>query len=232
MSSLNNQPIFGDLLLSFQRDLNLGMNLKFQNKNNSELNLRLEKLNTLGVKKLFVRNYQLDFPEPLSLEIHYKSNSKLSYSSIFSIDEEKNFSSYKNSLKINSSTFKFRLDHYLVENINIFNLNSNLNEISKINSIDISTTFNFNKNWSGGLKFINDFEKKKNINSIISLDYENDGLIVGLAYMKSIELDWVSILENGAFKDYHKDRFRLFFELKGLGSLGRPKEDYIKRRNL
>ena len=70
------------------------------------------------------------------------------------------------------------------------------------------------------------------MNSVISLDYENDGLILGLAYMKSLELDWISILENSTFKDYHKDRFRLFFELKGLGSLGRPKEDYIKRRNL
>ena len=48
--------------------------------------------------------------------------------------------------------------------------------------------------------------------------------------MKSLELDWVSILENGSFKDYHKDRFRLFFELKGLGSLGRPKENYIKKK--
>ena len=67
---------------------------------------------------------------------------------------------------------------------------------------------------------------------MVSLDYENDGLIIGLAYMKSLELDWISILENSTFKDYHKDRFRLFFELKGLGSLGRPKEDYIKRRNL
>ena len=81
-------------------------------------------------------------------------------------------------------------------------------------------------------KFINDLEHKKNINSVISLDYENDGMTVGLAYLKSIELDWFSILENSTFRDYHKDRFRLFFELKGLGSIGRPKEDYLKRRSL
>ena len=75
-------------------------------------------------------------------------------------------------------------------------------------------------------------EHRKNINSVISLDYENDGMTVGLAYLKSIELDWFSILENSTFSDYHKDRFRLFFELKGLGSIGRPKEDYLKRRSL
>ena len=94
--------------------------------------------------------------------------------------------------------------------------------------MDLTTTFNFSKNWNGGFKFINDLEKKKNINSVFSINYENEGLIVGLAYMKSIELDWISILENSNFKDYHKDRFRLYFELKGLGSIGRPKEDYLK----
>ena len=50
--------------------------------------------------------------------------------------------------------------------------------------------------------------------------------------MKTLELDWISILENDFFNDYHKDRIRLFFELKGLGSIGRPKESYLKRRSL
>ena len=168
----------------------------------------------------------------MSIKINYRNNSKINYVSEFSIDENNNFSSYRNSLKINSGLFKLTFDHYLVRNINIFNLNKNLNEVRKINSFDISSSFNFNKNWSGGFKFINDIEENKNINSVLSLDYENDGLKIGLAYLKSIELDWVSILENKEFKDYHKDRFRLFFELKGLGSLGRPKEDYIKRRSL
>ena len=73
---------------------------------------------------------------------------------------------------------------------------------------------------------------KKNITNIFSIDYENDGLILGIAYMKSLEPDWISILENNSFKDYHRDRIRLFFELKGLGSIGRPKDNYLKRRSL
>ena len=72
----------------------------------------------------------------------------------------------------------------------------------------------------------------KNITNVFSIDYENDGFIVGIAYMKSLELDWISILEKDIFKDYHKDRLRIYFELKGLGSLGRPKESYLKRRTL
>ena len=231
MSSLNQSSVFGDLFLSGQRDINLGTNIR-RNHNGSVLNINLEKLYSLGKKKLFIENYILDFPDPFSIKINYRNNSKVNYVSEFSIDENNNFSSYRNSLKINSGLFKLTFDHYLVRNINIFDLNKNLNEVRKINSFDVSSSFNFNKNWSGGFKFINDIEEKKNINSVLSLDYENDGLKIGLAYLKSIELDWVSILENGEFKDYHKDRFRLFFELKGLGSLGRPKEDYIKRRSL
>ena len=231
MSSLNQSSVFGDLFLSGQRDINLGTNIR-RNHNGSVLNINVEKLYSLGKKKLFIENYILDFPDPFSIKINYRNNSKVNYFSEFSIDENNNFSSYRNSLKINSGLFKLTFDHYLVRNINIFDLNKNLNEVRKINSFDISSSFNFNKNWSGGFKFINDIEEKKNINSVLTLDYENDGLKIGLAYLKSIELDWVSILENGEFKDYHKDRFRLFFELKGLGSLGRPKEDYIKRRSL
>ncbi len=232
MSSLNESPIFGDLFLSNQRDVNLGSSLRLRNHDGSVLNFSVEQLFSLGEKKLFFENFRIDFPDPFSIKMNYKNNSKINYSSEFSIDKNHNFSSYRNSLKINSLNFKLTFDHYLVRNINVFNLNKNINEIKKINSFDISSIFNFNENWSGGFKFINDIEQKKNINSVLTLDYENDGLRVGIAYMKSIELDWVSILENRVFKDYHKDRFRLFFELKGLGSLGRPKEDYIKRRNL
>ena len=59
---------------------------------------------------------------------------------------------------------------------------------------------------------------------------EQDGLSLQ-DFRKKIESE-VSILENDSFKDYHKDRLRLFFELKGLGSLGRPKESYLRRRSL
>jgi len=232
MSSLNESPVFGDLFLSNQRDINFGTSFRLKKHNDSSLRFKIEKLYSLGEKKLFFKEFRLDFPDPFSIKINYKTNSIVNYSSEFSIDKNNSFSSYRNSLKINSGNLKLTFGHYLVRNINVFNLNKNISEVQKINSFDVSSTFNFNKNWSGGFKFINDREQKKNINSVLSLDYENDGLRIGLAYMKSIELDWVSILENRVFKDYHKDRFRLFFELKGLGSLGRPKEDYFKRRNL
>ena len=232
MSSFNKNSKFGDLFFSFQRDLNLGAKINLKNRNDFDLTFKVEKLYTFGTKSLFYENIRLDLPDPFSLRLRYISKKNINFYSNISFDDDSNFTSYKNTLKIKSDKFNISINHNLVKNLNSFNLSKNIEEKRKINSLDIMSTIKFNNNWSGGFKFINDLEQKKNVNSVISLDYENDGLILGLAYMKSLELDWISILENSTFKDYHKDRFRLFFELKGLGSLGRPKEDYIKRRNL
>ena len=51
----------------------------------------------------------------------------------------------------------------------------------------------------------------------------------GVAILSKKKLDKI---EKDIFKDYHKDRLRIYFELKGLGSFGRPKESYLKRRTL
>ena len=139
---------------------------------------------------------------------------------------------YKNSFQYRKKDFNLSLGHRLIKNIKIYNLDVDSLEKKKINSLEITSRFNFSKNWSGGIKVINDLEQESNVNSVISIDYENEGLVLGFTYVNSLQLDWESILENNNFKDYHSDRFRLFFELKGLGSLGRPKEDFLRRRSL
>ena len=232
MISLNEDANFGDLFFSYQKDLNIGAKLLRANSRKKNLSLKVEKLFSSRKKSIFYDEIRLDLPEPFSIKFNYKSSLGVVFNSNISIDDDKNFSSFKNTLKIDSKEYEISFSHYLVKNIQIFNLRENNLEMKKINSFDFTAKFNLSKNWAGGFKFINDLEHKKNINSVISLDYENDGMTVGIAYLKSIELDWFSILENSTFRDYHKDRFRLFFELKGLGSIGRPKEDYLKRRSL
>ena len=232
MTSLNEDANFGDLFFSYQKDLNIGAKLFRANSRKKNLSLKVEKLFSSRKKSIFYDEIRLDLPEPFSIKFNYKSPLGVVFNSNISIDDDKNFSSYKNTLKIDSKEYEISFSHYLVKNIQIFNLRENNLEMKKINSFDFTAKFNLSKNWAGGFKFINNLEHKKNINSVISLDYENDGMTVGIAYLKSIELDWFSILENSTFRDYHKDRFRLFFELKGLGSIGRPKEDYLKRRSL
>lgn len=232
LSSMNEKQKFGDFYLSYQRDINFGTKLSFYDGNKNKIVFKISKLYTKGQKKLFYENLRFDLPEPFVIDLDYRLNKNIHYKSSLSVDDKYDYSSFKNALKINHDKYKISLGHYLIKNISIFNLKNNLQNLEKINSLEFTTSLNFSKNWSGGVKIINDLEKKKNITNVFSIDYENDGLIVGIAYMKSLEPDWVSILENNSFKDYHKDRLRLFFELKGLGSIGRPKEDYLKRRGL
>ena len=232
LSSINEEQIFGNMFMSYQKDINLGTKLSFYESNLKKIQVKISKLYSIGKKSIFYENLKIDFPEPFSLEIDYKTNQELSFISKISIDNENNFSSYNNSFKFDSNNYKFSLRHHLIKNIQVFNLAENSQNKKEINSLELTAALNFSKSWSGGFKVISDIEHKKNITNIFSIDYENDGLILGIAYMKSLEPDWISILENNSFKDYHRDRIRLFFELKGLGSIGRPKDNYLKRRSL
>jgi LPS-assembly protein len=232
LSSLNEKQTFGDVFLSYQKDIDIGAKFSLLGSEESKLNIKFSKLYTIGTKSLFYENLKIDFPDPFSLKIDYRANKVLNFLSKISIDNENNFSSYKNTFNFNSKDYRLSLSHNLIKNIQIFDLFETSPNKKEINSLEFTAALNFSKNWSAGFKFIHDIEEEKNVSNVFSVDYENDGLIVGIAYMKTLELDWVSILENDSFKDYHKDRIRLFFELKGLGSIGRPKENYLIRRSL
>ena len=231
MSSLNENSEFGDLFVSNQNDLNIGTKI-FSRKGQNLLNVKIQKLFTFGTKKIFIEDKKILLPEPLTIRIKYKSNSQIQFESYYSFDDDENYSLYKNSFQYRKKDFNLSLSHRLIKNIKLYNLEVDSLEKKKINFLEITSRFNFSKNWSGGIKVINDLEQESNVNSVISIDYENEGLVLGFTYVNSLQLDWESILENNNFKDYHSDRFRLFFELKGLGSLGRPKEDFLRRRSL
>ena len=53
-----------------------------------------------------------------------------------------------------------------------------------------------------------------------------------MALIESNELDWFKLIKENTFNEYNRESFRIYFELKGLGSLGRPIDNYIKRRTL
>ena len=231
MSSLNENSEFGDLFVSNQNDLNIGTKI-ISRRGQNLIDVKVEKLFTFGTKKIFIEDKKILLPEPLAIRIKYKAKSKIQFDSYYSFDDEENYSLYKNSFHYRKKDFNLSLSHRLIKNIKIYNLDLDSLENKKINSFEITSRFSFSKNWSGGIKVINDLEQENNVNSVISVDYENEGLVLGFTYINSLQLDWESILENSHFKDYHSDRFRLFFELKGLGSLGRAKEDYLTRRSL
>ena len=232
INSFKESQRFGDLFISNEKDMKIGFNLRLKEENKNNLNLNINKLYSFETKSILFENNRIILPEPLSINLDYQFKKNIFFKTFISVDENEDFSSYSNSINFRENRYNISLDHHLIKNISIFRLKSNIQEKKKINSLEFSAKFNLSTKWSAGVKLINDLEQDKSVNSVISVDYENDGLIVGFTYINSQELDWVSILENSSFRDYHNDRFRFYFELKGLGSLGRPKENYLKRRSL
>ena len=106
--------------MSYQKDINVGSKFSVFDTNKSKLNIKLEKLYTIGTKSLFYKNLKIDFPDPFSLEIDYRKNGKINYISRISVDSENNFSSYKNTLNFNSDDYRLSLKHSLTKNIQIF----------------------------------------------------------------------------------------------------------------
>ncbi len=124
MISLNEDANFGDSFFSYQKDLNIGAKLllsKFKKKN---LSLKVKKLfSSIGKKVSFMMKFRLDFPDPFSIKFDYKSNKGVIFNSKISIDNEKIFSSYKNTLKIDSKNYRnIFLVIIFMKNIQIFNL--------------------------------------------------------------------------------------------------------------
>ena len=116
--------------------------------------------------------------------------------------------------------------------MNLYKIGANQNLKKEINSLEFSALGRIKGNWNGGIKVNYDLNNSKKVNNVLNLEYENKGLILGFSYIKTKELDWIRILENNTFYDFNRDRFRINFELKGLGSLGRNKEEYFGRRKL
>ena len=102
LSSINEGQTFGDMFLSYQKDMSVGAKFSLIGAEKSKLKFEVSKLYTIGKKSLFYENLKIDFPDPFSLEIDLRTNRRLHFVSKISIDNENNFSSYKNTLNFDS----------------------------------------------------------------------------------------------------------------------------------
>ena len=109
MTSLNEDANFGDLFFSYQKDLNIGAKLFTTDSRERNLSLEVEKLFSAGKKNVFYNEIRLDLPEPFSIKFNYKSPLGVIFNSNISIDNNENFSSYKNTLKIDSKKYRLSL---------------------------------------------------------------------------------------------------------------------------
>ena len=69
-------------------------------------------------------------------------------------------------------------------------------------------------------------------NLVLGIEYENPGLIFGIALIESNELDWFKLINENSFNEYNQESFRIYFELKGLGSLGRRINQYTEKNSI
>ena len=60
LSSINEGQTFGDVFMSYQKDINVGSKFSVFDTNKSKLNIKLEKLYTIGTKSLFYKNLKID----------------------------------------------------------------------------------------------------------------------------------------------------------------------------
>ena len=227
--NLNNSPLFSKNLLPKQKDIVFGFKNTIFSNSKKLFDLEVSK-KISSVDGLKYSNAVFDLPEPIEINLKNYSlkNSILGFN--LKIDEKSKFNTanLKFSQKYKSSSLK--LDYFWAKNIASYLLNNSFEK--KLNQIDAEYKFEFSKKYLMSTKFIYDIENSNLTNTILGMEYENPGLKLGFALIHSKELNWIKVINQSVFENYNQESFRIYFELKGLGSLGRPVENYLKRRTL
>ena len=120
---------------------------------------------------------------------------------------------------------KIKRDHYILNCLNKEN-------IRKINFIELKELFYINSRTSIQSKIDYDLKNSNLNNFVLGVEYENPGLKIGAAVINSKGLDWFKVINENKFDEYSQESFRIYFELKGLGSLGRPLNQYTRNKEL
>ena len=183
-----------------------------------------------SMNSLRISNQDYELPEPFNIDLKYFPNKRSSFNLGIKVDDKDKFNTLNLVYKQNLALSSFALNYFWAKDINAFLLNSTSEK--KINQIDFEFKLKGNYKYDLSTKFIYDLENSNLTNAVLGLEYENPGLRYGVALIHSKELDWAKVLNENIYDDYNQESFRIYFELKGLGSLGRPLDNYLNRRTL
>ena len=183
-----------------------------------------------STNSLRISNQDYELPEPFNIDLEYFPNKRSSFNLGIKVDDKDKFNTLNLVYKQNLALSSFALNYFWAKDINAFLLNSASEK--KINQIDFEFKLKGNYKYDLSTKFIYDLENSNLTNAVLGLEYENPGLRYGVALIHSKELDWAKVLNENIYDDYNQESFRIYFELKGLGSLGRPLDNYLNRRTL
>lgn len=118
----------------------------------------------------------------------------------------------------------------MAEDINSYLFNNSSKR--KLNQIDAEFKFSKNLKYNFISKINYDIENSNLNNLVLGLEYDNPGLKLGIALIHSKGLDWTKLINESLYEEYNQESFRIYFELKGLGSLGRPINNYLGEKTL
>ena len=228
--ALSNKIISGDSFKPMRRDILIGSDYFFF-KNRNKLNLSISKLYGLGNRFLKTSSYILNLPEPIQMKLSYKNGQNLNLYGALTKDTNDNYDYFsagisKKFLNENYSSFNFiwirDINSYIFEN----------DEVRKIQFIENKNKFHINERTSFYTKVDYDLKNSNLSNLVLGIEYENPGLIFGIALIESNELDWFKLINENSFNEYNQESFRIYFELKGLGSLGRRINQYTEKNSI
>ena len=218
--------ISGDSYIPMRRDFFISTDYLLY-RNNSKLNIYVSKLIGLGKRFLHTNNFNLNLPEPYQIKANYKDGKSFNFFGSITKDSDNKYDSF------NAGLFKeFASENYLslsfiwARDINAYILEKE--EKRPINFLEVKNKFSINDRSTLYSKFNYDLENSNLSYSMIGIEYENPGLIIGLALIESNGLDWSKLINENTVNEYNQESFRIYFELKGLGSLGRKIDQYTR----
>ena len=223
--------ISGDGFIPMRNDFLVGTDFNISMNNGGSHVFKLSKLIGMEKRSLNIPETNYILPEPYQAKWTYRNRNKLFVSAGFNKDSDKNYDSF--SLKFSKDYLnlnKLSLDYIWIKDINSYFLNKE--QQRKINYLEIKEQFLINKRASFQSKINYDLENSNLMNIVVGVEYENPGLKLGLALIRSKGLDWLKVVNENKFDEYNQESFRIYFELKGLGSLGRPLENYTNNKEL
>mgnify|MGYP001378878419 CR=1 FL=1 len=220
--------VSGDSYVPMRKDILLGADYLLLEKKN-KLNISFSRLFGLGKRFLETNLFKVDLPEPYQVKIDYKSGKNFNFFSSLTKDSNEDYDTFNMGMNKTFSNQNFSsLNFTWIRNINSYIFEND--EKRNIRFLENKNKIYLNERTSFHSKIEYDLKNSNLSNLVLGIEYENPGLIFGLALIESNELDWFKLINENTFNEYNRESFRIYFELKGLGSLGRKINQYTDRK--